>query len=217
MVHDLRNPLTVIHGSLELLEAEAVGPLGDDQQQVVTVMRQGVQRMLGLVNSILDVNRLESGQMSLEREPTLLSPLVDEALAIQSVLASDKQLQLRCDIDANLPPVHIDAELIERVFQNLISNAIKFTPLGGTISISAHYDPLNNHGVTVSITDTGPGISPEIQSRLFQKFVRGSGTGRGSGLGLAFCRLAIEAHGGKIWVEAASGQGATFKFTLPTS
>lgn len=216
MVHDLRNPLTIIQGSLELLEAEATGPITPDQRQVLTMMRQGLQRMLNLIASILDVNRLESGQMPLEREPMLLQPLVDEALAIQGVLASDKQLQLHSDLTQDLPPAHVDAELIERVLQNLIGNAIKFTPPGGAIRVGAQYDPTDNHGLTVSISDTGPGVPPEIRSRLFQKFVRGQGPGRGSGLGLAFCRLAVEAHGGKIWVETANDQGSTFKFTLPT-
>jgi signal transduction histidine kinase len=217
MVHDLRNPLTIIQGSLELLEAEAPGPLVDDQRQVLAMMRQGLQRMLNLVTSILEGNRLESGQVTLEREPMRLRPLVDEALAIQRVLASDKQLQLHNELAPDLPPVHVDAELIERVLQNLIGNAIKFTPPGGVIRVSAYHDPSDHQRLTVSISDTGPGIPPEIRSRLFQKFVRGQGAGRGSGLGLAFCRLAVEAHGGKIWFETANDQGSTFKFTLPTA
>ncbi|MFN8596195.1 MAG: histidine kinase N-terminal 7TM domain-containing protein [Anaerolineae bacterium] len=216
MVHDLRNPLTIIQGALELLESETSGPVSADQRQVVMMMRQGLNKMLQLVNSILDVNRLESGQMPLEREPLYLQPLVDEALTIQGVLASDKQLKLHNDLRHDLPPVHVDAELIERVLQNLVGNAIKFTPPGGDVHISADYDPADNHSVTVSVTDSGPGVPTEIRSRLFQKFVRGQGPGRGSGLGLAFCRLAVEAHGGKIWVEPSAGQGATFKFTLPT-
>lgn len=209
MVHDLRNPLTVIQGSLELLDVEP-----DSLPQVAPIMRQGLQRMLNLVTSILDVNRLESGQMSLEREPTLLAALIDEALAIQQVLADEKQLHLYNDLNGSLPPVIVDAELIGRVLQNLIGNAIKFTPQNGAIRVQAHPDPTDTRWVIVSIEDTGPGIPPAIRSRLFQKFVRGPGAEQGSGLGLAFCRLAIEAHGGKIWLDADQ-PSTTFKFTLP--
>jgi len=212
MVHDLRNPLTVIQSSLELLEMDA-----DSQPQVVPIMRQGLQRMLNLVTSILDVNRLESGQMPLEREPTLLARFVDEALAVQKVLADDKSVRLYNDLNGALPPVTIDTDLIGRVLQNLIGNAIKFTPAGGNIRVSAHLDAAGTHRVIVSISDTGPGLPADVQARLFQKFVRGAGPERGSGLGLAFCRLAVEAHGGRIWAESTPGQGTSFSFTLPVS
>ncbi|MBP7688325.1 MAG: PAS domain S-box protein, partial [Thermoflexales bacterium] len=212
MVHDLRNPLTVIQSALELLEMDA-----GSQPQVLPIMRQGLQRMLNLVTSILDVNRLESGQMPLEREPTLLTSFVDEALAVQKVLADEKDLRLHNDLNGALPPVTIDTELISRVLQNLIGNAIKFTPSGGDIRVSAHQDAADARRVVVSVSDTGPGLPAEVQSRLFQKFVRGAGPGRGSGLGLAFCRLAIEAHGGRIWADSAPEQGTAFHFTLPVS
>jgi signal transduction histidine kinase len=212
MVHDLRNPLTVIQSALELLEVDA-----DSQSQVLPIMRQGLQRMLNLVTSILDVNRLESGQMPLEREPTLLPGFVDEILAVQKVLADEKSVQLQNDLNGSLPPVTIDTELIGRVLQNLIGNAIKFTPAGGAVHVSARPDTVDVRRVVVSVRDTGPGLPAEVQTRLFQKFVRGAGPGRGSGLGLAFCRLAVEAHGGRIWADSAPGQGAAFHFTLPVS
>lgn len=212
MVHDLRNPLTVIQSALELLEVD-----DESRPQVLPIMRQGLQRMLNLVTSILDVNRLESGQMPLEREPALLPNLVEEALAVQKVLADEKAVDLYHDLNGELPPVNIDTELIGRVLQNLIGNAIKFTPAGGRIRISAHRDAVDARRVVMSISDTGPGLPAEVQARLFQKFVRGGGPGRGSGLGLAFCRLAVEAHGGRIWADSAPGQGTSFNFTLPVS
>ncbi|MBI5565531.1 MAG: GAF domain-containing protein, partial [Chloroflexi bacterium] len=212
MVHDLRNPLTVIQSALDLLEVDA-----DSQPQVLPIMRQGLQRMLNLVTSILDVNRLESGQMPLEREPTLLTSFVDEVLAVQKVLADEKSVQLHNDLNGTLPPVTIDTELIGRVLQNLIGNAIKFTPAGGAVHVSAHQDAVDVRRVVVSVSDTGPGLPADVQARLFQKFVRGAGPGRGSGLGLAFCRLAVEAHGGRIWADSVPGQGTAFNFTLPVS
>ncbi len=212
MVHDLRNPLTVIQSALELLEVDT-----DSQPQVLPIMRQGLQRMLNLVTSILDVNRLESGQMPLEREPTLLPGFVDEVLAVQKVLADERSVQLHNDLNGALPSVTIDTELIGRVLQNLIGNAIKFTPAGGEVHVSAHRDTVDARRVVVSVSDTGPGLPAEVQARLFQKFVRGAGPGRGSGLGLAFCRLAVEAHGGRIWADSVPGQGSAFNFTLPVS
>jgi PAS domain S-box-containing protein len=215
MVHDLRNPLTVIQGSLDLLESSDTGQVAPAQQQVLDVMRTGVERMLSLVTAILDVNRLESGQMPLEREPVAMHHLAHDMLAAQSVLAIEKRLQLTCAVPAALPPVSVDVELMRRILQNLIGNAIKFTPPGGTVTIDAQLDSDDPDMMIVMIADTGPGLPAEVEARLFQKFVTGRGHERGSGLGLAFCRLAIEAHGGRIWAERGSPSGTTFKLTLP--
>ncbi len=215
MVHDLRNPLTVIQGALDLLENGGTGEVAPAQQQVLAVMRTGVERMLSLVTAILDVNRLESGQMPLEREPVEVNNLVDNMLSAQSVLANEKRLQLACAVPETLPPAFVDVELMRRVFQNLIGNAIKFTPPGGAITVDAHLDPDDPRMMIVIIADTGPGLPAEVEARLFQKFVTGRGLGRGSGLGLAFCHLAIKAHGGRIWAERGLPSGVTFKFTLP--
>jgi signal transduction histidine kinase len=187
----------------------------ESQQQVLEVMQHGTQRMLNLVTAILDVNRLESGQMPLDREPVLLSMLVTDVLAMQTVLADEKQLQLINEVATDLPPVSIDVELVRRVFQNVIGNAIKFTPPDGTVRVSAQIDPSDERMLAACVCDTGPGVPLDLQPRLFQKFVTGRSFGRGTGLGLAFCRLVLEAHGGRIWLENGAGTGAVFKFTLP--
>jgi signal transduction histidine kinase len=117
-----------------------------------------------------------------------------------------------------LPPAWADTGLIARVLQNLVGNAIKFTPPNGVIRVSARTEEKQRGSVIlVAVRDTGPGIPPEIAGRLFQKFVTGRQTGRGSGLGLAFCKLTVEAHGGRIWVESTPGNGATFTFSLATA
>jgi signal transduction histidine kinase len=134
---------------------------------------------------------------------------------MQTVLADEKQLQLINEVAADLPPVSVDVELVRRVFQNVIGNAIKFTPPDGTVRVSAQIDPSDERMLTVCVCDTGPGVPLDLQPRLFEKFVTGRSHGRGSGLGLAFCRLVLEAHGGRIWVESGAGPGAMFKFTLP--
>jgi signal transduction histidine kinase len=174
--------------------------------------------MVGLVNSILDVSRLESGRMPIKYVQIRLSDLVAETLQAQGPLAADKGLRLERDVPPTLPPAWADADLIGRVLQNLVGNAIKFTPPGGVIRVTAKVgqsDPLPV--LLVSVSDTGPGIPSEIRGQLFQKFVTGRQEGRGSGLGLAFCKLAVEAHGEHIAVESALGQGTTFTFSLATA
>lgn len=215
MVHDLRNPLTIIRSAIELLESGSAGELVESQQQVLAVASSGAQRMLELVTAILDVTRLESGQMPLEREPAALNALVSDLLKMQAVLAAEKQVGLQNDVPVSLPLVSVDVELIRRVFQNLVGNAIKFVPGGGCVKVGAHMMEGDRRQLLVWVSDDGPGLPPEVQARLFKKFVTGRLKGRGSGLGLAFCRLVIEAHGGRIWAESSPDTGTTFKFTLP--
>lgn len=210
LVHDLRNPLAGINGSLEVLGDEAVSPV---QQEMLQIARANTQRMLGLVDSILDVSRLESGKMPLERHSIHLAALAAEALGLQQPLVAEKQLHLESNVPLDLPAVLVDPRLIVRVLHNLIDNAIKFTPKGGTIRISAQPDSTPGQ-LEVSVGDSGPGIAPPLQARLFQKFVAGRDRGHGSGMGLAFCRLVIEAHGGHIWVADSSALGTTVTFTL---
>ena len=175
--------------------------------------------MLKLVNRILDMSQLESGQMPLERAPVSLAELITETLHAQSLLAADKNLRLESEAPPLLPPVWADVSLIGRVVQNLVSNAIKFTFAGSLVRVTVEEMAQQDNGplshLCVSVSDNGPGIPPELQSQIFQKFVTGRQRESGSGLGLAFCKLAIEAHGGRIWLESEPGQGATFIFTLP--
>jgi len=215
MVHDLRNPVGTVLTALEFLATDAANILSAEQQRTLQIARTGGQRMLELVNSILDVSQLESGQMSLNRVPLRLDQLIGETLQAQLPAATAKKLTVECDVSRTLPSAWADAELTRRVLQNLVGNAVKFTPSGGVIRVTARIEETGK--LLVSISDTGPGIPPAIQGRLFQKFVRGRQVGRGSGLGLAFCKLALEAHGGRIWVESTSGRGTIFTFSLPTT
>jgi PAS domain S-box-containing protein len=218
MVHDLRNPLTNIRMALELLnQVGAAGAPADGQRQhaeVLHIAQNSTTRMLGLVNAILDVNRLESGQMPLVREPVSLHDAVTEVNLMQMPQAMEKQLRLENAVPDHLPAPHADAGLIRRVLQNLIGNAIKFTPDGGLVRVAATAEA-GGQRVVVTVADTGPGLPPEIRANLFQKFVTGRHRERGSGLGLAYCRLAIEAHGGRIWASTEPGWGAVFGFSLP--
>ena len=221
MVHDLRNPLTAIFMSLQLLDEPQADNLVPSQRMMLEMALTSSQKMLRLINNILDVSRLEGGRMPLERAPILLPDLVTKTLHGQSLLAQQKGLTLDSDVPLTLPPVWADASSIERVLENLIGNAIKFTPSGGLVKIMAETvdgqdaQDAEVSEVRVSVSDTGRGIPPELQSRLFQKFATGGQHESGSGLGLAYCKLVLEAHGGDIWAESEPGQGTTFTFTLP--
>ena len=229
MVHDLRNPLTAISGALMLLGRDGTDSLTKSQRRLLRIGAGATDKMLGLVNAILDVSRLESGRMPIDLAPVSLVGLVGDLLQTQSSLSRGKRLQVQSDVPPALPLAWIDAGLIGRVLQNLVGNAIKFTPANGEIQIKArlHDGPPRGQReagqgaqpvhLRVAVSNTGPGIPPEVRGRLFQKFATGDQAERGSGLGLAFCKLAVEAHGGRIWVESEPDAWTTFTFTLPAA
>jgi PAS domain S-box-containing protein len=226
MVHDLRNPLTGISTALQLLDSKLEGIITPAQHRLFEIAANSTQKMVDLVNSILDLSRLEKGSMPLSPEPVSVPDILAETLRLQSPLSSAKKLQIVSALAPTLPLAWADGELIARVLQNLIGNAIKFTPPGGTITIAARRldgklsegsgeETADDPVLRISVTDSGPGVAPELKDKLFQKFVVGEQEERGSGLGLAFCKLAVEAHGGEIWVENDPERGASFVFTLP--
>ncbi|MEA3342372.1 MAG: histidine kinase N-terminal 7TM domain-containing protein [Chloroflexota bacterium] len=214
MVHDLRNPLTAISGAISLLDKRLADTFSPSQRQLWDIAQTNTGMMLKLVSAILDISRLESQQMPLEHTLISLSDLVTDVLETQLLLAADKGLDIESDVPPTLPPVWADEGLVKRVLHNLVGNAIKFTPDGGTVRVTARTEASDRARILVSVSDTGSGIPAEIQDRLFQKFVTGEQKERGSGLGLAFCRMVIEAHNERIWVESTFESGATFSFTL---
>lgn len=213
MVHDLRNPLNNIYGAQEMLTD--LGPLNEDQQQVLDVAKDSTQRMIALVKAILDISRLESGRMPLDRKPLALVDVVEGVVESQGPLSVAKDIQLVSRVPDNLPQIFADETLVNRILTNLVGNSLKFTPLGGNVLISAGQDLDQPDQVFIRVQDTGPGIPKAVQDRLFQKFTTGKQMGTGSGLGLAFCKMAVEAHGGRIWARSWPGEGASFTFTLP--
>jgi len=212
IVHDLRNPLAGTLMALGSVDADALAP---DQYDLIDIAREATQRVLELVNAILDVSRLESGQMPVNRAAAALGPLVAESLALQTPLADAQQTRLVNTIPTDLPPVLIDASLIGRVIQNLLDNAIKFSPPAGEVQVSAWVEADRPDMVRVTVTDQGSAVPPERQAGFFEKSTGGRNTGRGGGLGLVFCRLAVEAQGGQIWVDLAANQGNSMNFLLP--
>jgi len=215
MVHDLRNPLAAISGALSFLDEDIAGMLSPSQRELWEIAQRSTKGMLELVKAILEISQLESRQVPLDQTLISLPDLATEALDSQRPLAIGKHLHLESDVPSTLPPAWADAKLVDRVLTNLIGNACKFTPAGGVVRVSARMDPAQRSTLFVSVSDTGPGIPPEIQDRLFQRFVTGHQEGRGNGLGLAFCKMVMEAHGQRIWVESTSKSGTTFTFTLP--
>jgi signal transduction histidine kinase len=213
MVHDLRNPLNNIYGAQELITD--LGTLNEDQEQILDVARDSTERMLFLVNAILDISRLEGGKMPMDRRPIPIQNVIGHVIESQRPIANSKDIQLRHRIPADLPQSSADIGLIERVLQNLIGNALKFTPLGGEVLVSAGIEANSKTEIFIRVQDTGPGIPASVNERLFQKFTTGKQMGSGSGLGLAFCKMVVEAHGGRIWAKSWENEGATFTFTLP--
>ena len=214
IIHDLRNPLTSILAALDMLDywSERL-KLEAEPVEILQITRTSSWRMLGLVNTILDLSKMENGMLTLNREPVVLATLVEQIFRIESPLAIRREVLLLNNMPFDLPIVQVDQVLMGRVLQNLIDNALKFTPDGSSVEVSGLYDSQTGE-VTVKVTDRGSGIPPDVQNRLFQKFASSSQE-RGTGLGLAFCRIAVEAHGGRIWAESQPDVGTTFLFTLP--
>lgn len=217
MVHDLRNPLTGIDAALKLFPQTVDNELSSNQQKILDIAQRSTLRMLNLVNAILDISRLESGNMPLNLTEFSFAEMVASILAMETALAEQHDIQLINQVPRNLPHVCADAVLMDRVIQNLVGNALKFTPSGGSVRVRAEVEPELPDKVRVSISDTGSGIPAEIKTHLFEKFITGQQVGRGSGLGLAFCRMVLEAHGERIWVSKTSHTGTIFTFTLPLS
>jgi len=219
IVHDLRSPLTSILSGLYLMQEMTAQDQADgDIGRTLAIGIRSTRRLLDLINSLLDISKLQTGQALVRLQPASLTAVIDPAVEHLGPLAEAAAINLRRDLAADLPPVLIDPDIIGRVITNLIDNALKFTPNGGLISVSAALDETDHRFVRCTVRDTGPGIPPEHRTRIFERFVQiddQAASRRGSGLGLNFCQLAIEAHGGRIWVDDAPGGGSEFIFTLP--
>ncbi|MBI3760583.1 MAG: PAS domain-containing protein [Chloroflexi bacterium] len=223
LVHDLLNPLGTIHTALKVIEvadkeADKRPPDAEPgrhmaaRKEAMEIARRSIARAQTLLDSLLDVNRLERGQMPVKPEAIAPAEAARAVVSEMTPSARGRGLTLELDAPASIPAVNADPQLLDRVLRNLIGNAVKFTPAGGRVRLSAQP---NGTEIVFSITDTGRGIPSSVVARLFEKFVRGPGPERGSGLGLAFCKLAVEAMGGRIWADNLPERGAAFHFTLP--
>jgi len=212
LVHDLKNPLTSTKGYLDLLNRTN---LDDDQRELVAGVNRGTSNTLALVTQILDVAQLTEGRLVLRREEVALEALLESCASELRPWAEMEQKEIAISVPMACPPLIADESLLRRVLVNLVSNAIKHTPPSTAITLSAE---LSGANVRLVIHDTGPGIPSEIERQLFQRFAATAAVGKAqsnTGLGLAFCKLAVEAHGGLIRVESHPGRGTRFMISIP--
>jgi two-component system, NtrC family, sensor histidine kinase KinB len=212
--HDLRSPLANIVSSLDVLTALYPGEENESMQSVVVIARRSTDRIQRLVSSLLDINRLESGQTIVSQQAVVVPALAGDVVDAVLPMVESRHQTLSKNLPENLPAVWVDVDMIRRVLINLIENASKFTQPQGKIELGARLD---GEWLQMWVQDNGPGIPYADQERIFEKFTRlkTEGSVNGLGVGLAFCRLAVQGHGGRIWVESRTGQGAKFNVTLP--
>jgi signal transduction histidine kinase len=215
MSHELRTPLNAVLGYAELIQDGIYGEVPAKMADVLERIQQNGRHLLGLINDVLDLSKIEAGQLTLSPADYSLRELVLDVASATEALAAEKRLALEGDVPPDLPRGRGDERRITQVLMNLVSNAIKFTERG-SVRIRASVE---DGSFVVAVTDTGVGIAPEDQARIFEEFqqVDTSSTRKkgGTGLGLAIARRIVELHGGRIWVESIPGQGSTFAFTLP--
>jgi two-component system, NtrC family, sensor histidine kinase KinB len=214
--HDLRSPLANIVSSIEILKTMFPPEELASAESIIAIAQHSIDRIQRLINSLLDINRLEAGQPLGEMQPASVSELITDAVKAVRSIADGRQQTLRQEVAPDLPPVLVDADMIRRVLINLLENASKYTPAENEITAGAEQD---GDWVRIWVQDYGLGIPTEEQGRIFDKYtrVKRQGGPRGFGVGLAFCRLAVEAHNGEIWVESEVGKGSKFILTLPVA
>lgn len=220
IVHDLRSPITSIKGFAELMADRVLGSISSDQERALSIIKEAIDRQLALVNDYLDFSKIEAGQIRLETQEMDITLPIISALRLVEVQARAKNIFLSSKLEKNLPLVAGDRAKLEQVMTNLLTNAVKFTPQNGSITVAAS-PALDGSAVEVSVTDTGVGITVDDLPFIFDLYrqARTSKTTsqKGTGLGLTIARLLVEAHGGTIWAESQPDKGSTFHFTVPAA
>jgi signal transduction histidine kinase len=217
MSHELRTPLNAILGYTELILDSVYGEMPEKARSVLDRVQRNGRHLLGLINDVLDLSKIEAGQLTLSLSEYSLKSVIQTVFSAVEPLAAEKQIALKIDIAPELPQGHGDERRLTQVLLNLVGNAIKFTD-SGEVSIRGSSA---NGSFDVAVRDTGPGISKTDQAKLFQEFQQADNSitrkKGGTGLGLAISKRIIEMHGGRIWVESSPGHGSTFTFTLPVT
>jgi two-component system sensor histidine kinase GlrK len=222
--HELRTPLTAIREGMTLLWEEIPGPLTTSQREIVDVVRSHSERLYRFLSSVLDLSKMEAGMMEYVRVPSDLSALLDRCVQTIQLISQRKAIRLEVVCPTPMPLLSLDEGRMQQVLDNLLNNAMKFTPDGGIVRVTASLEEREGDSgadgwVEIRISDTGAGIPPEEVERIFNKFYQSSHhqnqRERGTGLGLAIARHIVEAHGGRIWVESQLGKGSTFILLLP--
>ena len=215
MSHELRTPLNAIIGFSQVLHDEMVGSVNDKQAEYLDDITSSGNHLLSLINDVLDLSKVEAGQVELEIHPFSLREALERGVVMVRERAMEEGVRVALAADPEVDVVDGDERRIKQVIFNLLSNAVKFTPAGGEVDVSA---ARVNGEVRVSVADTGPGVAPEDRDRIFEEFQQsetGVGQREGTGLGLALSKRFVELHGGRIWLESELGHGSTFTFALP--
>ena len=218
IVHDLKSPLTSVLAALEMVLDGDFGAVNDQQRRALGDAEAKAEDLLALIEDLLEVARIEEASIQLDVEAIAPAALLTEVLHEWDMRLAQEEAVATLDVADDAPVFHADKGLIKRVFSNLIQNALTHSPRSVTIDLRARHDAATD-GVIFTVGDNGPGIPKEYHEIIFRKFEQAKTPSaprvRSSGLGLAFCKLAVEAHGGRIWVQSAEGQGSQFHFTLP--
>jgi GAF domain-containing protein/anti-sigma regulatory factor (Ser/Thr protein kinase) len=217
MSHELRTPLNAVLGYTELILDDVYGETPTKMRQVLDRIQRNGKHLLGLINDVLDLSKIEAGQLTLALADYSMQDVVASVHSAVESLAKEKHIALKVELQSNLPPAHGDERKLTQVLLNLVGNAIKFTD-EGEVAIKAS---TANGSITVSVRDSGPGITEADQAKIFQEFQQADSAitreKGGTGLGLTISKRIVELHGGRIWVESSPGEGSTFSFSLPVT
>jgi two-component system, sensor histidine kinase and response regulator len=218
IVHDLKSPLTSVLAALEMVLDGDFGAVSESQRRALGDAEAKAEDLLALIEDLLEVARIEEASIQLDVQPIAPAALLTEILHEWEMRLAQEEATVTMDVADDAPVFHADKGLIKRVFSNLIQNALTHSPRNVTIAVRARHDGATD-GVLFTVADNGPGIPKEYHEIIFRKFEQAKTPSaprvRSSGLGLAFCKLAVEAHGGRIWVQSEEGKGSQFHFTLP--
>jgi signal transduction histidine kinase len=215
--HELRSPLQIITGYLDLTLSGMPGGLTGQQVEFLRRARAGSEHLMAMVDDLLLISRRDAGLFTLNMEEIDLAPVIQETADELELLADDAEVKLYIHVPAQLPHIWADGPRMRQVLRNLLTNAVKFTPAAGSVTISAE---AANGSLILRVRDTGVGIAPQHLERIFDRYYQVANTGlrgrlQGQGLGLAIVRMIIEGHGGQIHVESSHGQGSVFTVALP--
>jgi two-component system sensor histidine kinase VicK len=218
VTHELRTPLMAVQKSIALILSKATGPVSETQEQFLSIAERNLKRLTILINDLLDLARIEAKKMELKREYSSIEKVINESVEFLSTWAKAKSIEIEKNIQKDMPEINIDQAKIHQILNNLIGNAIKFTPNNGLIKVEASFKE-DKKETWISVADNGVGIAKEDIPKVFDKFYQGgervSTDISGTGVGLSIAQKLVELHGGRIWVESEKDKGTKFTFTLP--
>jgi signal transduction histidine kinase len=217
--HELRSPLAAVHQFVSIVLDRIAGDLTPEQTEYLQIALKNVDQLRVMIDDLFEAMKMDAGKLSLECAWLAIGELIEEALKTVQKRADDKGIQLSAEVPSELPEVWADRHRVMEILTNLLTNAIKYTPAGGSVSVHAATVGDDASFLCVSVKDTGWGIAPKDHKRIFERLYQvpgiNSSSRRGLGLGLHICQQLVHLHGGRIWVESAVGRGSTFSFTLP--